>query len=86
MKNQYNDTKAFVFFFSGKELSVAMDGPRITATGKGDGLIMTYKRGIYKFRCDSTNSCYFEKEDNELQIERDTHIFMTVPTSLVKEC
>ena len=86
MKNQYNDTKAFVFLFSGKELPVEMDGPRITATRKGDGLIMTYERGIYKFRCDSANSCYFAKERNELQIERSYHVLLTVPTSLIKNC
>jgi len=69
-----------------KELSVEMHGPRITATGKGDGLIMTYDRGIYKFRCDSANSCYFEKEDDELQIERRDPILLTVPTSFVENC
>ena len=86
MKNQYNDTKAFVFLFSGKELPVEMNGPRITTTGKGDGLIMTHNKAIYQFICDSKNSCYFVKEDNELQIGRQNHVFLSVPTSLVKDC
>ena len=47
MENQYIDTKAFVFLFSGRKLPVEMAGPRITATGKGDGLIMTYFKDVY---------------------------------------
>ena len=61
-------------------------GPRMTTTGKGDGLIMTYKTGIYRFKCDSSESCFFEKDDVELKIERRWHILLSVPKTLIEDC
>merc|ERR1739848_287504 len=52
-------------------LPVRMDGrPRVSTTSSGDGLIMTYKKGIYTFKCTSENSCGWTKEPQELQIGR----------------
>ena len=61
-------------------------GSRMTTTATGDGLIMTYKKGIYRFKCVSSDSCFFEKDDDELQIDRYLHILITVPSSLVDDC
>ena len=79
--------KVFAFLFSGQNLPDGMNpGPRMTTTGKGDGLIMTYKTGIYRFKCDSSESCFFEKDDVDLKIERILHILLTVPKTLVEDC
>ena len=64
-----------------------MNGPRINPTAKGDGLIMTHDKSIYRFKCVSSDSCFFEKDDdNELKISREWHILLTVPASLVEDC
>ena len=78
---------SFSFSFSGQDLPVYMyNGPRMTTTGKGDGLIMTYNKGIYRFKCVSSESCFFEKYGDDLKIYRDRHILLTVPASLVEDC
>merc|ERR1712083_350876 len=64
----------------------SMYGNRITTTGSGDGLIMTHNKAIYKFKCENENSCYFEKDDKELKIERRHHVFLTVPSSVMENC
>ena len=61
-------------------------GNKIARTGTGDGLIMTDEKEIYKFKCDNEFTCYFEKEDRELKIERSFHIFLTVPSALMEDC
>ena len=61
-------------------------GPKITTTAKGDGLIMTLDKLIYRFKCVSSDSCFFEKDEHKLQIYRDHHILLTVPASLVEDC
>ena len=79
--------KVFVILFSGQDLPVSMSwGPRMTTTGKGDGLIMTYFKGIYRFKCVSSESCFFEKDEDDLKIERRYHILLSVPKSLVEDC
>ena len=79
--------KVFAFLFSGQNLPVWMgSGPRMTTTGKGDGLIMTYNKGIYRFKCVSSESCFFEKDDDDLKIERRGHILLTVPKTLMEDC
>ena len=62
------------------------EGPRMTTTATGDGLIMTYRKGIYRFKCTSSDSCFFEKDDEELKIDRRFHVLLTVPASLVEDC
>ena len=76
----------FVFSFSGHRLPVSMVGARMTTTATGDGLLMTYEKGMYRFKCTSSNSCFFEKYDNELEISREWHILLSVPASLVEDC
>ena len=78
--------KVFAFLFSGQDLPVSMYEPRMTTTGKGDGLIMTYNKGIYRFKCVSSESCFFEKDDVDLKIERREHILLSVPKSLMEDC
>ena len=60
--------------------------PKMIPTEKGNGLIMTDRRRIFKFRCLSSDSCFFEKEDNVLKIERGGHILLSVPASLMLDC
>ena len=63
-----------------------VDGARITTTADGKGLLMTYQNGVYGFHCTSANECHWKKKDTKLQISRTSHIFMTVPSSLVEDC
>ena len=62
------------------------EGPRMTTTATGNGLIMTYREGIYRFKCASSDSCFFEKDDHDLIIEKQAHILITVPATLVEDC
>ena len=61
-------------------------GPKMTKTAQGDGLIIMFNKGIYRFKCVSSESCFFEKDDNELKIRRAEHILLSVPASLVEDC
>ena len=79
-------SEIFAHLFSGKDLPDPLRGPAMTTTAKGDGLIMTNRKGIYRFKCVSSESCFFEKDDNELHINRIYHHLLTVPTSLVEDC
>ena len=58
----------------------------MTATGDGKGLKMTYEKGVYKFHCKSQENCYWQTEEYQLQINREAHMMMTVPSSLVGNC
>ena len=78
-------TKVFASF-SGQDLPVSMIGPRITTSGKVDHMIMTFNKGIYHFKCVSSDSCFFEKEADELKISRSFHILLSVPAALVEDC
>ena len=79
-------TKSICIFFSGQDLPVSMNGPRITTSGKVDHMIMTFNKGIYHFKCVSSDSCFFEKEADELKISRSFHILLSVPAALVEDC
>ena len=79
-------SEIFAHLFSGQDLPDPLRGPAMTTTAKGDGLIMTNRKGIYRFKCVSSESCFFEKDDNELHIDRIYHHLLTVPTSLVEDC
>jgi hypothetical protein len=61
-------------------------GAKITTTADGQGLLMTFKKGVYGFECTSANDCFWTKKDFELQVPRQNHIFLTVPSSLVEHC
>ena len=80
-------TKVFELLFSGKELpDNVWGGSSMTTTAEGDGLIMTYGQAIYRFKCVSSDSCFFEIDEHKLRIYRDHHILLTVPASLVEDC
>ena len=80
-------TEVFSLLFLGHALpySSVLSVPRIATTAKGDGLIMTYEKSIYSFKCVSSDSCFFQK-DGDLKINRTWHILLTVPASLVEDC
>ena len=61
-------------------------GAKITTTADGKGLLMAYKKGVYGFHCTSANECHWKKKSYELQISRQNHLFLTVPSSLVEDC
>ena len=63
-----------------------MDRNKITTSVDGDGLIMTYEKSIYWFKCVSSESCFFEKDKNDLQIARQSHVLLKVPKSLLEFC
>jgi len=69
-----------------KEFPDEMNGARITTTENGYGLILTYERSIFQFKCHNKNSCFFEKKNNMLKIDRRLHILLKVPTSFMKDC
>lgn len=58
----------------------------MTPTGDGKSLVMTYQRGIYSFHCKSRTNCYWNTTEYELEISREAHIMMTIPSSLVENC
>ena len=75
-----------ILFITGKELPIEKFGSRMTPMADGKGLLMTYEKGVYSFQCTSANDCYWTKKDYELQIYRRSHLFLTVPSSLVEDC
>ena len=79
-------SELFAHLFSGQDLPDPLRGPAMTTTAKGDGLIMTNRKGIYRFKCVSSESCFFEKDDNQLKVHRSGHGLLTVPATLVEEC
>ena len=83
--------KVASFFILGKDLPIHnlvafVGGAKITTTADGKGLLMTYVKGVYGFECTSANDCYWTKKNYELQISRQAHLFLTVPSSLVEDC
>ena len=78
--------KSHEIYFSGKYLPVSMDGPKMTPTGDGSGMIMTYEDKIYSFKCESQTNCYWNTEKTSLEISRERHIMLTIPSSLVENC
>ena len=76
-----------LLYFSGKDLPNPIGpGPRMSPTAGNKGLLMTYLKNVYSFHCESDIQCYWRVEEFDLKIERDMHVMMTVPTSLVKNC
>lgn len=58
----------------------------MSTTSLGDGLLMTYEKGIYSFKCTSENSCSWTTEPKKLAISRQRHVMLTVPSALMKSC
>ena len=63
-----------------------MWGLKMAATSQGDGLIMTYDKNVYFFKCISEMSCKWSKEPYSLQISRVNHAMLPVPTSFLENC
>ena len=77
------------FYFSGQALPFqdkAKGGSRMSQTRDEKGLIMTYKKDVYFFHCDSATQCYWKKKKFTLNINRVEHIMLTVPSTLVEKC
>jgi len=65
-------------------------GPQMSQIGDGSELLMTYEKGVYSFHCDDlgpegTTQCYWSS-GIDLKVERQYHVMMTVPSSIVEEC
>ena len=63
-----------------------MDGLKMATTSQGDGLIMTYKKDVYTFKCKSENNCKWSQERSGLQISREFHAMLPVPISFLENC
>ena len=79
-------SKSHEIYFSGKNLPVSMYGPRMTPTGNGRGMIMSYQDKIFSFHCESRTNCYWNTKETRLDIRRTWHIMLTVPSTLVENC
>ena len=60
--------------------------PAMTKTGDGQGLLLTYNKGVYSFFCENATNCYWKSKPYSLEIERPFHVMFRVPASLVDEC
>ena len=61
-------------------------GPRMTTTADRKGLLMSYRRSLYSFSCQSMSRCSWDTSKIELKISREFHVMMRVPASLVQNC
>merc|ERR1712008_630623 len=72
---------------STEPLPIAMlGGLKMATTSQGDGLIMTYGKGVYTFNCTSETSCKWSKEHYSLQIRRMHHAMLPVYMSFLENC
>ena len=55
-------------------------------TSKGDGLIMTCKKNVYTFTCESKTSCKWSQEPYSLQISRGAHAMLPVSMFFLENC
>ena len=62
------------------------NGAKMSTTAQGDGLIMTYGKGVYSFKCTSEINCKWSKESFNLQISRQDHAMLPVPMSFLEKC
>ena len=58
----------------------------MATTSQGDGLIMSYEKDVYTFKCESEISCKWSKEPYSLQIARIYHAMLPVPMSFLENC
>ena len=63
-----------------------MGGLQMATTSQGDGLIMTHRKDVYTFKCQSQINCNWSKEPYSLKISRNTHEMLAVPTSFLENC
>ena len=65
---------------------MAMGGLKMVTTSQGEGLIMTYGKGVYNFKCTSETDCKWSKEAYSLQISRTDHAMLPINTSFLDNC
>ena len=58
----------------------------MTPSADGKGLLLSYGKYIESFKCTSQESCSFEPTDIIPRMERNGHIMLTVPSSLLSDC
>ena len=58
----------------------------MASTSQGDGLIMTYEKDVYAFKCESQTRCKWSKELYSLQLSRSEHAMLPVPMSFLENC
>ena len=63
-----------------------MDGQKMATTSQGDGLIMTFLKDVFTFKCKSETSCKWSKEPYSLQISRLDYVMLPVPMSFLENC
>ena len=77
----------YFFLFQAEPLLIEMrNGAKMSTTAQGDGLIMTYGKGVYSFKCTSEIKCKWSKESFDLQISRQDHAMLPVPMSFLENC
>ena len=59
------------------------NGPRMTATSKGDNVILTYERSIYTLSISGSNY-QWTKLPHDLSISREWHVQALVPASTLQ--
>jgi len=61
--------------------------PIIIPTTDGKGLLMSYYKDVYKWQCESAESCFWTYEESyKPEIARKGIVFLSVPSSLVEDC
>ena len=76
----------YFYLFQAEPLPMDMYGPKMAVTSQGDGLIMTYRKDVYTFKCESETSCKWSKEPYDLQIPRVCHELYPVSTTFLENC
>ena len=84
---QASSFNQYFFLFQAEPLPIAMlGGLKMATTSQGDGLIMTFGKGVYTFNCTSETSCKWSKEHYSLQIRRMHHAMLPVYMSFLENC
>ena len=77
----------YFFWFQAAPLPMIMfNRPRMARTSQGDGLIMTYQKDVYTFKCESKTSCKWSKEPYSLQISRYFNLLLPVFAPFLDNC
>ena len=63
-----------------------MNSPKMATTSQGDGLIITYEKDVYTFKCESQTSCMWSKEPYSLQISKTYDVMLPVLAPFLDNC
>ena len=83
---QTSSFNQYFFRFIAEPLPSAMSGLKMATTSQGDGLIMTFDKEVYTFKCTSETDCKWSKEPYSLQISRRAHEMLPGSTSFLENC